>query len=976
MADFPAVSPLLDGFTVGECISSRNGVTCYALRHDASGQEFILKHISIPASEEKLQALLLSGAYASEEEANAYFKRVADSYCEEFAAGKVFAECPNILQFLAYQSVEKQSGVGYDVFAVTDKAVSLTDYTAQNAFTKLGAINLGIDLCAALCAMRSAGYLHQNVKPENVFLEGNRFLLGDLGLASLQDMKYSSLPEQYIGAFTAPELHDVMAGQNPTTDLYSVGMLLYRIYNGDHAPFEDEHVTAKEAEHLRLTGKELPVPMYADYELAEILLKACAFKPEDRYQSPEEMKQALELYMKRNGVADALIVPPIVSDPEPELPVEEEEDTTVPVRFADVDEMDDDFIKHFAPDTAALDATIEQMKHDDEKEAARVKPESTAQELPEDQPLVLPDPVAETPEETAEEAPQEAPADEPDAGGLQLVEDEHKAHRPTPRSHAPSAQKQTERKKHPVRIVLSCLLLLVAVAAFIYFFTPLGQKIYHYTINIEEFVVSDATADSLAVQVVSNVEQPPLTLTCKDAYGNCFSADLVDGVARFADLESGTQYTVSAELREDAGLHRLKGTDTITATTLPSTEVLTMTASAGPAEGVVYVDLVVKDTDPEPSSWTLSYCSTGGTNMERTFPGEERRFTITGLEVETEYTFSLVSSPLCKLVGATSVSYTTEKEVTAEALTMDSFVDGAMTVSWNCTSDAPEKWTVTCTDPEGNALSAETADCTATVEGLTLGTPYTVRLTARGLFVPLSFELPETLVHIDRFEATSDDDGLHVFWKNSGADAGDNWYLIATAGGDASTAYAYKTDKAGIVLTDLLPDTDYTFSLRTDNDNTVVGHNEIAYSAPKAEDFDSRGMKVSNTTLTTHAVPEEDTWKAKDLKEAKDSFDASDKIAFKLTSRTGRYQGSFSLLYIIRDENGVPVDHGTAQLVWNEAWAWDNGANFSMSGVVDAPAKNGKFTIELYFSYDLEGYIRYKYVGTSAPFTVSGAAEE
>lgn len=42
--------------------------------------------------------------------------------------------------------------------------------------------------------------------------------------------------------------------------------------------------------------------MYADYEISEIILKACAFQPADRYQSPQELKDALVEYMKRNQV--------------------------------------------------------------------------------------------------------------------------------------------------------------------------------------------------------------------------------------------------------------------------------------------------------------------------------------------------------------------------------------------------------------------------------------------------------------------------------------------------------------------------------------------------------------------------------------------------------------------------------------------------------------------------------------------------
>ena len=216
--------------------------------------------------------------------------------------------------------------------------------------TGLRAVNLGLDLCEALSTCREAGYLFSNLKPENVFLTASgRFQLGDLGLTPLQDLQYASVPEEYLGPYSAPELSDIMAAPNPTIDLYSLGMLLYRIYNGNHGPFEDEHTEPGMADKLRLTGKAMPTPLYADYELSAIILKACAPSPESRFQSPEELKQALTYYMQRNELSDTLIVPPIVTSPLPILPdAEEEAEEDKPVRFNVPKTQDETFRQSFA----------------------------------------------------------------------------------------------------------------------------------------------------------------------------------------------------------------------------------------------------------------------------------------------------------------------------------------------------------------------------------------------------------------------------------------------------------------------------------------------------------------------------------------------------------------------------------------------------------------------------------------------------
>ena len=994
MADFSAVSPLLDGFTVGECLRNRDGVCCYILRHDASGQEFILKHISVPASETQLQALLLSGAYPTAEAAAEYFRRVADGLAAEFDLSRSFADCPSILHFLAHQTVERADGTGFDVYAVTDKAVSLEVYAAGSALTKLQAVNLGLDLCEALGVLRSAGYLHQNIKPENVFVRGDRFLLGDLGLVALQDMQYSSLPEQYIGPYTAPELHDMMAGQNPTTDLYAVGMLLYRIYNGGHAPFEDERVSAKEADRMRLSGKELPVPMYADYELAEILLKACAFRPEERYQTPEELRQALELYMKRNGIADVLIVPPIVSDPEPEFSEELSEDgPAAPVSFTDVSELDEDFIRHFSPDTETLNETVAQLLQEDAREE-KAHPEPAADKAPEPvsaQPATPPtdtdpekaEPVSQSPAPKGESAgltsandllSDEKPFEKPVAE-LTMIEEEHISGET---ADAPAEKTTAGKKKRrsAVRwILVSCLLAVFALALLIYFFTPLGQRLYHYTVDIERLNITEITATSLTVQLGSNVAEPPVILSCKDAYGNSFLAEPEHGTAVFRELESGVQYSVTVALKNNAGLHRLTGVTTATASTLPSTEVLVMTASAGTEEGAVVIDLVVRDGDPEPSAWTVSCSCDGEENTERSFPGKDRHFVITGLSVGKEYSFRLIGSDLCSIVGETSAVYTTEKEVTAESLRMETFTDGTLTVCWDCTSEPPKDgWTVTCTDPEGTVISVETQQCQADLAGLTVGTPYSVSLQASGLFVPPVLEIPDTLVHIDSLTAQEAEDGIHIRWSSQ-TPANEGWNLLCIPVGEGASAVAHKTESTEYILTDLLPGTVYTLEVKTAGKQTAVGHEHLEYTVAMPEHFDSRGIKEGKAAVTLFAVPEKENWQRKDLDTPKTEFDSADRLAYKLTAPTGRYQGSFSLLYILRNEAGVPVDHGTAQYVWNEVWSWDNGALFGMAGSAEVPDRNGSYTLELYFSLETEGFIHYKYVASSAPFTVTGAEE-
>ena len=258
MSELKLVSPLLDQMSVEEEIAGHNGCTCYALRHVQSGERFVVKRISVPASDLQVRALILSGAYPDDAAVHAYYGSVAEDIKNELDTGMRLAENGYFAGASSYQIEPKESGIGYDVYILYPRMVSLRAFLDHSAMTGLRAVNLGIDLCDALTACRDAGYLFENLKPENVFLtQSGRFLLGDLGLAPLEDLQYASVPENYLGPYSAPELSAITASPNPTIDLYAVGMLLYRIYNGNHGPFEDEATGEAMADKLRLTGKAM-----------------------------------------------------------------------------------------------------------------------------------------------------------------------------------------------------------------------------------------------------------------------------------------------------------------------------------------------------------------------------------------------------------------------------------------------------------------------------------------------------------------------------------------------------------------------------------------------------------------------------------------------------------------------------------------------------------------------------------------------
>ncbi len=82
--------------------------------------------------------------------------------------------------------------------------------------------------------------------------------------------------------------------------LTPLGIVLYRLLNQNRLPFLDTHkqllfpAERKSAIERRLRGENLSVPCAASAVAAEVILKACAYNPDDRYCTAAEMKAALQ----------------------------------------------------------------------------------------------------------------------------------------------------------------------------------------------------------------------------------------------------------------------------------------------------------------------------------------------------------------------------------------------------------------------------------------------------------------------------------------------------------------------------------------------------------------------------------------------------------------------------------------------------------------------------------------------------------
>lgn len=264
-----------------------------------------LKVLSIPAAPEDFDALVAEGR--TPEEVTALLHRQVETIARQLMAVDAISGEPNLLRCEDHVIRAHADGRGWDIYVRTELLPSLPDYLRNHPHGEADIIRLGAGLCSALETCHRRGIVHGDIKPRNVFVGGGNFdeqvtyKLGDFGMAQFSAVDNTN-------DFMAPE---VLCGAevSPASDLYSVGMVLYWALNERRIPFVPLPPTAVEASDLaiareqRLRGDPLPEPLHGSQALKNVVMRACADDPAQRYASVEEFRAAL-LAVARRAAAD------------------------------------------------------------------------------------------------------------------------------------------------------------------------------------------------------------------------------------------------------------------------------------------------------------------------------------------------------------------------------------------------------------------------------------------------------------------------------------------------------------------------------------------------------------------------------------------------------------------------------------------------------------------------------------------------
>ena len=223
-------------------------------------------------------------------------KVLCEKACNEVLLMNRLEGEPHIVGYLDWELRDRTGGTDLLIaMHLLETLETLQD--TKDDFCEADVLQVGMDICQALIPCQKEGIVHRDIKPANIFRRPDGkggYLLGDFGISRIVEAGMGASTRIGTPAYAAPE-QVRMGGYDSRVDIYSLGIVLYELSNRNCLPFASSRYCAEEAVNRRvLYGEPLPAPSGAGPALASVILKACAFRPEERFQTAQEFLDALE----------------------------------------------------------------------------------------------------------------------------------------------------------------------------------------------------------------------------------------------------------------------------------------------------------------------------------------------------------------------------------------------------------------------------------------------------------------------------------------------------------------------------------------------------------------------------------------------------------------------------------------------------------------------------------------------------------
>lgn len=313
MAESNLVGKTILGYTAVEKINSGTFGTVYkVVKHNPSGSYLrALKHIRIPTEKQYNSVLNSMGGDASK--ANNYFEEKLNEIVSEIQILNKLSErgAEHIVRYYENDIEVVDTPRRYDVYILMEYLTPLEDYIATHDFTVRDVVSLGKDVLTGLKVCHQSGIIHRDIKDDNIFVsDSNGYKIGDFGVSKV--LRDSAKAESLKGTpnYLAPEVYLGKVGYTASVDLYSLGIVLYRLLNYERnpflPPFPEQYFSQDEdlAFEKRMEGGIPSKPQLGGEEIGNVIVKSIS-DSDSRYHNAEDFLLDLDAAVSKT---DSLIL--------------------------------------------------------------------------------------------------------------------------------------------------------------------------------------------------------------------------------------------------------------------------------------------------------------------------------------------------------------------------------------------------------------------------------------------------------------------------------------------------------------------------------------------------------------------------------------------------------------------------------------------------------------------------------------------
>lgn len=232
-----------------------------------------------------------------------YTDERAEYFTEEADFIESVKELDGVSNYLDVYVQDNQNKKTCDLYIFTEELTSLEELMKTKTFAEDEVVDFGIQMSEMLETLEAKNIFHGNISPKNIFVTADgRYKIG--GFTDFEGKIADT-------SFVAPEVYK-QENVDYTTDIYSVGIIMYAMCNGGKIPFESDSCDRKNACEERFSGKAVTAPSEGDEKLKSVIVIACQPNNTNRWKNAGNIKNALTSIKAEIGTSSPVPNPDVV----------------------------------------------------------------------------------------------------------------------------------------------------------------------------------------------------------------------------------------------------------------------------------------------------------------------------------------------------------------------------------------------------------------------------------------------------------------------------------------------------------------------------------------------------------------------------------------------------------------------------------------------------------------------------------------